>query len=136
MSLHEKMIQPATSVRGPVFKLQPEGDGGQDPPCGGVLGALLVARGHPAKLFQPLDEPFQVVAQAGDSSVKRPRPPFVLFARDRRPHAPPPQVLPNRATAGAFVTDVAVWAAVWVEGRAMPLEQAITYALDPTATFP
>ncbi len=32
--------------------------------------------------------------------------------------------------------DEAAWQAAWAEGRAMPLEQAIAYALGETATFP
>ncbi len=32
--------------------------------------------------------------------------------------------------------DEANWQAAWAEGRTMSLEQAIAYALEPTATFP
>ena len=32
--------------------------------------------------------------------------------------------------------DDATWAAAWAEGRAMPLEQAVAYALAETARFP
>ncbi|HSH79264.1 MAG TPA: hypothetical protein VLA19_12125 [Herpetosiphonaceae bacterium] len=32
--------------------------------------------------------------------------------------------------------DEAAWQAAWAEGRAMTLEQAVAYALAPTATFP
>ena len=32
--------------------------------------------------------------------------------------------------------DEAAWQAAWAEGRAMPLEQAVAYALEETATFP
>ena len=32
--------------------------------------------------------------------------------------------------------DEAMWAAAWAEGRAMPLEQAVAYALEETVTFP
>ncbi len=39
------------------------------------------------------------------------------------------------ASVRAALGDVA-FAAAWAEGRAMSLEQAIAYALEPAATFP
>ncbi len=32
--------------------------------------------------------------------------------------------------------DEAAWQTAWAEGRAMTLEQAVAYALDPSSTFP
>jgi tetratricopeptide (TPR) repeat protein len=42
----------------------------------------------------------------------------------------------RRITAARVILDEATWTAAWAEGRAMTLEQAIAYALDPTPTFP
>jgi glycine/D-amino acid oxidase-like deaminating enzyme len=52
---------------------------------------------------------------------------------------PPPaqrrEIEQNMATAQSQL-EAARWEAAWAEGRAMTLEQAVAYALEPMAKFP
>ena len=63
-------------------------------------------------------------AEALREATHRPIQPFDRSLRERL------------LTAARAQLDAAAWQAAWAEGRAMPLEQAIAYALEPTATFP
>jgi hypothetical protein len=76
-----------------------------------ILGALLIAGGHPPKLLEPVDQAFHLAAQPIHGSIKRPRAVLVPFARKRQADAMPAQVAPNRPTAVGLIAHQAPRAA-------------------------
>ena len=68
-----------------------------------VRRPLFVARCKPPELVQPIDQPLHPVAFAVERPVEWAGAPLVCRAGDGAADAAPPQVCPDRPTAGALV---------------------------------
>jgi hypothetical protein len=70
-----------------------------------VHGPLFIACRDAATLFEPIDQPLDLVALTVERTVKRPGPPLITLARNRDPDPMPPQVLPDRPATIALIAD-------------------------------
>jgi hypothetical protein len=77
-----------------------------------VFRSLLIPCGQAPKLFTPIDEPLDAMAQAVDGSIERPFAAFILFAWDGGPNAMLASILPNLPAAVPFIAHHALGAAL------------------------
>lgn len=70
-----------------------------------IDSALLIPSRQTPVLFQPINQSFDPLAEAGEGTIKGTSPVFILFPRDRDADTMAAQVLPNLPTAIRLVTD-------------------------------